>query len=121
MADDQQPTHAIRLLTAEMVAHRLSMSARTVRRLIADGKLPSIRIGAAVRVEESALRDFVRANQWRSGLTTDAGNGRSSSSKGERAYSSACQPVSRKRKRRNTKPSSAVESLIRRNLENGPI
>ncbi len=44
-----------RYLTAAEVAERLGISLRTVRRRIADGTLPAVRIGGAVRVPASAL------------------------------------------------------------------
>jgi excisionase family DNA binding protein len=42
-------------LTAVQAAERLGISLRTVRRRIADGSLPSVKIGGAVRVPVSAL------------------------------------------------------------------
>jgi excisionase family DNA binding protein len=42
-------------LTAVQAAARLGISLRTVRRRIADGSLPSVKIGGAVRVPASAL------------------------------------------------------------------
>src|SRR5450759_1494234 len=42
-------------LTAAKAAARLGISLRTVRRRIADGSLPSVKIGGAVRVPVSAL------------------------------------------------------------------
>lgn len=42
-------------LTAAKAAARLGISLRTVRRRIADGSLPSVRIGRAVRVPVAAL------------------------------------------------------------------
>ncbi len=42
-------------LTAAQAADRLGISLRTVRRRIADGSLPSVKIGSAVRVPASAL------------------------------------------------------------------
>lgn len=42
-------------LTAAQAAARLGISLRTVRRRIADGSLPSVKIGGAVRVPVSAL------------------------------------------------------------------
>lgn len=43
-------------LTAAQAADRLGISLRTVRRRIADGSLPSVRIGGAVRIPASALQ-----------------------------------------------------------------
>jgi excisionase family DNA binding protein len=42
-------------LTAAEAAVRLGISLRTVRRRIADGSLPSVKLGGAVRVPASAL------------------------------------------------------------------
>ena len=44
-----------RYLTAVEVATRLGISLRTVRRRLADGTLPSVKIGGAVRVPAAAL------------------------------------------------------------------
>ena len=46
---------ARRFLRARQVAELLGVSERTVRRLIADGTLPSVRIGGARLVAEAAL------------------------------------------------------------------
>jgi len=42
-------------LSAAQVAERLGISLRTVRRRIADGSLPSVKIGGAVRIPPSVL------------------------------------------------------------------
>jgi excisionase family DNA binding protein len=42
-------------LSARETAERLGISLRTVRRRIADGSLPSLKIGGAVRIPASAL------------------------------------------------------------------
>jgi len=42
-------------LSAAQVAERLGISLRTVRRRIADGTLPSLKVGGAVRIPASAL------------------------------------------------------------------
>jgi excisionase family DNA binding protein len=44
-----------RYLSAAETAERLGISLRTVRRRIADGSLPSIKVGGAVRIPASAL------------------------------------------------------------------
>ncbi len=44
-----------RFLTVNDVAEMLQLSSRTVRRMIADGRLPVIRVGRAVRVHPAAL------------------------------------------------------------------
>ena len=48
-----------RLLTPQQVAERLQLSLRTVRRLIADGKLRVFRLGRAVRIAEADLEQFL--------------------------------------------------------------
>jgi excisionase family DNA binding protein len=47
------------LLTVREVASRLSVSVRTVWRLIEQGKLRTRRIGNATRVEAEHLDDFI--------------------------------------------------------------
>lgn len=47
--------HEPEYLTAAEAASRLGISLRTVRRRIADGSLPSVRIGHAVRIPAAAL------------------------------------------------------------------
>jgi excisionase family DNA binding protein len=42
-------------LSAAQVAERLGISLRTVRRRIADGTLPSLKVGGAVRIPAPAL------------------------------------------------------------------
>jgi excisionase family DNA binding protein len=49
------------LLTAADVAEILQLSVRTVRRLIAENKLPIVRIGRRVRMRGEDLRSFVDA------------------------------------------------------------
>jgi excisionase family DNA binding protein len=44
-----------RYLTAAEAAERLGISLRTVRRRIADGTLPAVRIGGSVRIPVSAI------------------------------------------------------------------
>jgi excisionase family DNA binding protein len=47
-------------LTPLEVAEKLRINERTVRRLLADGKLPGQRIGAKKwRISASALKDFI--------------------------------------------------------------
>jgi excisionase family DNA binding protein len=43
------------LLTGHQVAENWQVSQRTVRRMIADGRLPIIRLGRAVRIPERAI------------------------------------------------------------------
>ena len=48
------------LLTPHEVATRCRVSLRTVRRWIADGELPVLRLGRSVRIRKSALAAFLR-------------------------------------------------------------
>jgi excisionase family DNA binding protein len=48
-----------RLLTANETAAILNVSVRTVRRLIADGTLPAVRIGRAVRISQDAVAQLI--------------------------------------------------------------
>lgn len=47
------------ILTLPEVADRLQVSVSTVRNWVAEGRLPSMRVGAVVRVTETALAEFV--------------------------------------------------------------
>ena len=53
-----------RLLTMHQVAELLCVSLRTVKRLLARGELPVVRVGRLVRVREDDLRRFM-ANRER--------------------------------------------------------
>ena len=48
------------LLTYQDAAARLAVSVSTVRRLVAAGSLPCVRVGASVRVQEAALDRYIR-------------------------------------------------------------
>jgi excisionase family DNA binding protein len=52
---------AVRLLTIEQVARRWNLSAKTIRRLIWNGKLQSAPIGRAIRVPIKEIERFERA------------------------------------------------------------
>ena len=47
------------LWTMEQVAKQLSVSTKTISRLIQKGKLPSIRFGRNVRIEKQAVYHFI--------------------------------------------------------------
>lgn len=57
------------LLTPDEVAERLRVNVRTVRRLVAAGRLPCVRIGRCLRFEEVALEQLVAASRERSAPT----------------------------------------------------
>lgn len=52
------------LLTPSVVAARWSVSARTVKRLIADGALRGWRVGNQWRTSEEAIAEYERAHAW---------------------------------------------------------
>jgi len=52
-------TEAPLLLRAEEVARRLSIGRSKVFTMLADGTLPTVRLGRSVRVPEQALREWV--------------------------------------------------------------
>lgn len=51
------------LLTLEQVAQYLSISSRTVRRLIDDKELRCVQIGRQKRIDPKDLEAFVKANK----------------------------------------------------------
>ena len=50
---------SLRMLTIREVANYLSLSERTIYRLIEDGILPALKIGGQWRFEERTLEDWV--------------------------------------------------------------
>jgi excisionase family DNA binding protein len=53
---------APQLLTIKYTAARLHVGERTLRRWLAEGRLPSVRIGGVVRIAMDDLNDFIAAN-----------------------------------------------------------
>jgi excisionase family DNA binding protein len=51
-----------RLLTVEEVAERLGTTKRFPRRLIAERRIPYVKVGTHVRISELALRQWIAAN-----------------------------------------------------------
>ena len=63
----------MRLLTIDAVANRLGISSVTVRRLIADGRLPSVRPSVrAVRVPEDAVERIITGKAQPAGVAAEA-------------------------------------------------
>ena len=50
------------LLSAEAVGELLSLSVRTVRRMIASGEIPIVRIGRAVRIRRVDIEALIGRN-----------------------------------------------------------
>ena len=63
MTDPASDNHKQRLRTIGDTAERLSVSPRTVRRLIDAGELPIIRIGRAIRIDDNDLEQAIA--RWR--------------------------------------------------------
>jgi len=63
---NSNPTARGALLTASDIAKTLALSVRSVRRLIASGELPSVRLGRAVRVRQIDV-DALIGRQLRGG------------------------------------------------------
>ncbi len=55
------PVHEDSLLTVNEVAARLTVSPKTVRRLVERGELPALKIGASVRVDPGELQAWLYA------------------------------------------------------------
>jgi excisionase family DNA binding protein len=51
------------LLTVSEVAGRLAVSEKTIRRWIAAGSLPAVRLGRLVRVSSKLLIEFIQLNE----------------------------------------------------------
>jgi excisionase family DNA binding protein len=64
-----------KLLTVQDVAERLAVSPRTVKRVLASGELPVVRLGRAVRIREEDLRKFLAARTCAQGSGTVAAGG----------------------------------------------
>jgi excisionase family DNA binding protein len=47
------------LLTVADVAKILNLHSRSIRRLIADGRLPVVRLGGAVRIRPEAIEELI--------------------------------------------------------------
>lgn len=64
---NEQSVIIAHLLRVEDVAHRLSLSRARIYQLIAEGVLPSVRVGRSVRVPEHLLRRWIEENTTVSG------------------------------------------------------
>jgi excisionase family DNA binding protein len=52
-----------RFMTVRMVASELNISTHTVRRMIREGVLPGVRVGAALRVPRALLEEYLEENR----------------------------------------------------------
>lgn len=59
MAEESGKEDTGELLTPQKISKKLSVSPTTVRRLIARGMMPALRIGKLYRVRRSAFKQFL--------------------------------------------------------------
>jgi excisionase family DNA binding protein len=58
--DDLLSLSEVRLMTVAEVARAMRVSKMTVYRLVHAGDLPAVRVGRSYRVNEDAVRDYLR-------------------------------------------------------------
>ena len=63
MSHRTSPSGAAALLTIQEVADRLHLSTKTIRRMIADGRLPSHRIGRSIREQPGDLAALIHLSR----------------------------------------------------------
>ena len=54
----------VRLLTPEEAADFLSISSRTIKRLVSDGSLPAIRVRNSMRFRLQDLEKYIERRRW---------------------------------------------------------
>lgn len=59
--DSCQPTHNGKLLTVSEAANVLRVSQRTIRRMLADGRLNAVFLGRSVRLSSSSIEELIHA------------------------------------------------------------
>ena len=64
MSDQRQSSKPVRLLTPQETAAFLSISVRTVQRLVSTGDLRAVRISKSMRFRMDDLLQFVDRNDW---------------------------------------------------------
>jgi excisionase family DNA binding protein len=65
MTDTQIGIEHAPLLTIGEAARRLAVSERSIWRIIAAGRLPVVRVGAAPRIDPGDLRRYIEARKQR--------------------------------------------------------
>ena len=60
------------LISVREMAKRLAISQKTARRRIHEHKLPSMRIGSLIRIDEAELLKFIERSRLYSGYSEDA-------------------------------------------------
>jgi excisionase family DNA binding protein len=59
-SDDLMSLSEVRLMTVAEVARAMRVSKMTVYRLVHAGELPAVRVGRSYRVNEHAVREYLR-------------------------------------------------------------
>ena len=59
-SDDLMSLSEVRLMTVAEVARAMRVSKMTVYRLVHAGELPAVRVGRSYRVNEDAVREYLR-------------------------------------------------------------
>ena len=59
-SDDPLSLSEVKLMTVAEVARAMRVSKMTVYRLVHAGDLPAVRVGRSYRVDENAVRDYLR-------------------------------------------------------------
>lgn len=56
----QRPPRQLQLVSIDVAAERLNVNSRSVRRWIADGRIPGYRVGRLLKVDLAEVDAFVR-------------------------------------------------------------
>ena len=54
----------VRLLTPKEVADFLSVSARTIKRLVAEGNIPAVRVRNSMRFKLRDIEQYIERSRW---------------------------------------------------------
>ena len=54
----------VRLLTPKEVADFLSVSARTIKRLVAEGNIPAVRVRNSMRFKLQDIEQYIERSWW---------------------------------------------------------
>lgn len=55
---------SVRLLTPKEAADFLSVSARTIKRLVSEGNLPAVRVRNSMRFKLQDLETYIERSRW---------------------------------------------------------
>jgi excisionase family DNA binding protein len=54
----------VRLLTPKEASHFLSVSARTIKRLVAEGNLPAVKVRNSMRFKLRDIEQYIERSRW---------------------------------------------------------